>query len=204
MDIGLFFKGFIIGLSIAAPVGPISILIMRRTLAEGRIVGLVSGLGVATTDATYGLLAGFGLTAVAAFLTGQQVWLRIIGGLFLCYLGVKFFVSQPVEQVAPNAKRGLVGAYFSTLGLTLTNPVTIIFFTAVFAGFGLGSTAVGYGPAVFLVFGVFAGSAFWWLILCGAIGLLRTRMTLSRLRWVNRVSGVVIAGFGLYIVLSIL
>lgn len=204
MDIGLFFRGFIIGLSIAAPVGPISILVLRRNLTEGRAAGLVSGLGVATADAFYGSLAGFGLTAVSIFLTDQQVWLRVIGGLFLCFLGVKFFLSQPAEQSAPVRKRGLIGAYFSTFALTLTNPMTIIAFTAIFAGLGLGSTARSYDSAILLVLGVFAGSAFWWLVLSLGAGLLRTKVTLRGLRWVNRISGVVIGGFGVYIILSVL
>ena len=127
-------KGIAIGLSIAAPVGPIGVLCIRSTLAEGRIQGLVSGLGAAAADALYGCVAGFGLTLLSDLLTGQQTWLRAIGGTFLCYLGVKTFLAQPGERVASEASLGLLGAFSSTFLLTLANPVTILAFGAIFAG----------------------------------------------------------------------
>src|SRR5512147_1604480 len=128
MDTSLFFRGLVVGFSIAAPVGPIGVLCIRRTLANGRISGLVTGLGAATADGMYGCVAGFGLTFISGILIDQQMWLRLFGGLFLCYLGVKTLLSRPAEQEAKAAGTGLLGSYASTFLLTLTNPMTIISF----------------------------------------------------------------------------
>jgi threonine/homoserine/homoserine lactone efflux protein len=121
MDISFLFKGLIIGFSIAAPVGPIGVLCIRRTLAERRASGLVSGLGAATADAIYGFVAGFGLTFISNFFISQQVWLRLIGGGFLCYLGLRTSLSKPAEHAASVKGNGLVGSYASTFFLTITN-----------------------------------------------------------------------------------
>jgi threonine/homoserine/homoserine lactone efflux protein len=202
MDVSFFVKGLVIGFSIAAPVGPIGVLCIQRTLAEGRASGLVSGLGAATADGIYGCIAGFGLTFVSNVLIGHQVWLRLIGGAFLCYLGLKTFLARPAEEAASAKGGGLAGAYVSTFFLTLTNPMTILAFAAIFAGLGLGATEGNYVSAVLLVCGVFLGSALWWLMLSGGVGLLRTRFTLHGLRWVNRIAGLIITGFGLVVLLS--
>lgn len=197
-------RGMLIGLSIAAPVGPIGVLCIRRTLAEGRGFGLACGLGAATADAFYGCIAGFGLTFISGALVSQQVWLRLIGGLFLCYLGVRTFMTAPAHQPASARGKGLLGAYASTLVLTLTNPTTILSFAAVFSGLGLANTTSDYSLALLLVAGVFLGSALWWFVLSGGVSLLRARMTVGWLRWVNRLSGTIIAGFGLLALASVL
>ncbi len=198
MDLTFLFRGILIGFSIAAPVGPIGVLCIRRTLADGRAAGLVSGLGAATADALYGCVAGFGLTLISNFLVRQQWWLGLIGGLFLCYLGGKTLLSKPAEQAASAKATGLLGAYASTFFLTVTNPVTILAFAAIFAGLGLANTRGNYGAAAVLVLGVFLGSAAWWLLLSGGVSLLRERFTATGLQWVNRISGVIILGFGLF------
>jgi len=204
LDLSLFVKGLIIGFSIAAPVGPIGVLCIRRTLAEGRISGFVSGMGAATADAMYGCIAGFGVTVISNLLIGQQFWLRLMGGIFLFVLGVKTFLSKPAEAASKTTGKGLAGAYVSTLFLTLTNPVTILAFAAIFAGLGLGNTRGDYTAGLLLVSGVFLGSAFWWLFLSTSVGLFRTWFNGPRLRWVNRFSGVIIAGFGFLAFLSLL
>ena len=204
MDFAFLISGLIIGFSIAAPVGPIGVLCIRRTLAEGRLNGLVSGLGAATADAMYGCIAAFGLTFITNVLVQQQVWLRLVGGVFLIFLGVKTVLSKPSEKPPSDKRTGLLGAYGSTFVLTLTNPVTILSFAAIFAGIGLGSAVTDYGSAALLVFSVFAGSALWWLILSGTVSLLRKRVTPLVLRWINRVSGVIILGFGVFILISLL
>ena len=197
MGVGLFFKGVIIGFAIAAPVGPIGVLCIRRTLAEGRISGLVSGLGAATADALYGAVAALGLTFVAEVLVGGQGWLRLVGGAFLLFLGVRTFLARPADRAAPAARGGLPGAYASTLFLTLTNPTTILSFAAIFAGLGVAVGANGdVLSAMSLVLGVFLGSAAWWFVLSGVTSLFRTRLSVRGLRWVNRISGAVIAAFG--------
>ena len=197
MSVNFLFKGMIIGFSIAAPVGPIGVLCIRRALADGRAVGLATGLGAATADALYGCIAGFGLTAVSAFLVGQQFWLRLVGGAFLCYLGIRTFVTRPAEQEANVRGGSLISAYASTFFLTLTNPMTILSFVAVFAGFGLAASP-DYFAASALVIGVFLGSALWWLILSHGVGLLRSRLGPNWTQMINRLSGCIILAFGLY------
>ena len=197
MDIPVLFKGAMIGLSIAAPVGPIGVLCIRRTLAEGRLVGLVSGLGAATADAAYGSIAAFGLTFISSALVHQQAWLRLVGGLFLCFLGVRTLLARPADQAARAQARGLWQSYGSTLFLTLTNPMTILSFAAIFAGLGLGQQPGDYLSAGLLVLGVFAGSATWWLALSSGVGALRAKFPRAGLLWVNRLSGAVILVFGL-------
>jgi threonine/homoserine/homoserine lactone efflux protein len=203
LDFSFLVTGLIIGFSIAAPVGPIGVLCIRRTLAEGRLHGLISGLGAATADAIYGCIAAFGLTFITDVLVQQQAWLRLVGGMFLIALGVKTILSKPSEKAQLEKRTGLLGAYGSTFFLTLTNPVTILSFAAIFAGIGLGSAVTDYGSAALLVFAVFMGSALWWLILSGIVSLLRKRVTPRALGWINRVSGAIITGFGVFILISL-
>jgi len=197
MAMSFFLRGLVVGFSIAAPVGPIGILCIRRTLAEGRMPGFVSGLGAATADALYGCVAGFGLTFISSFLINQQGWFRIVGGVFLCYLGLRAFFSKPTDRLTSEKGKGLGTAYASTFFLTLTNPVTILAFAAVFAGLGVANERKDYLSAVVLVMGVFLGSTLWWVILSNGVGLFRKRFNLRALRWVNRFSGLILMGFGL-------
>jgi threonine/homoserine/homoserine lactone efflux protein len=204
MDPDFLVRGLLIGFSIAAPVGPIGVLCIRRTLADGWATGLVSGLGAATADATYGAVAGFGLTAITSLLVGQQRGLQLVGGLFLCYLGVRTFLAAPATQAAPVGGRGLTAAYLSTLLLTLTNPATILSFVAIFAGLGVAATDGDYAAALTMVAGVFLGSAAWWLLLSGSVSRLRGAVTAARLRWVNRASGALLATAGLLSLASVM
>jgi threonine/homoserine/homoserine lactone efflux protein len=184
-------KGLVIGFSIAAPVGPIGLLCIRRSMAEGQRVGLATCLGAATADAGYGCVAAFGLTGVSSFLVGHRIWLSLIGSLFLCYLGVRTFISNPAVRAANVQAGRLLSAYLSTLFLTLTNPMTILSFVAVFAGLGLGASA-NYLGAGSLVAGVFIGSALWWLLLsCGAARF-QSWLGHGWMRFINRLSGNVI------------
>ncbi|NLG27366.1 MAG: LysE family transporter [Chloroflexi bacterium] len=195
---GLLLRGAVLGLSIAAPVGPIGVLCIRRTLAEGRTHGLVSGLGAASADLFYGCVAAMGLSALGNSLLAQLRWVQLAGGLFLLFLGVRTLLSVPAERAAEAKASGLWGAYASTLLLTLTNPMTILLFTGAFAGMGIAETAGGYTRAGAFVLGVFVGSASWWLALSAAVSVLRARFSLRAMRWVNVVSGVIIIALGLY------
>jgi threonine/homoserine/homoserine lactone efflux protein len=195
MDV--FFRGWLIGFSIAAPVGPIGVLCIRRTLAEGRLAGFLSGMGAASADMLYGAVAAFGLTAIQDLLLGQSIWLRIFGGVFLLYLGIKTFLSKPTEKADDAERGGLFGAYLSTFFLTITNPLTILSFIAIFAGLRFGNSVGDYISATFMVVGVFLGSATWWLTLSTGVSFLREKFTPTLLAWANRLAGVIIFIFGL-------
>jgi threonine/homoserine/homoserine lactone efflux protein len=201
MDI--FLRGFIIGFSIAAPVGPIGVLCIRRTLAKGRLRGFLSGLGAATADAFYGAIAALGLTAISGTLLSFQMWIKLLGGLFLLYLAIQTFRARPAQEAVAVQPGGLFRAYFSTVFLTLTNPATILSFAAVFAGLGLAQTNGGFASAGQVVLGVFLGSSAWWLTLSLGVGIFRERFNSEALGWVNRISGVVIAAFGLVALVSL-
>jgi len=209
MDISALFwlaRGLVLGVAIAAPVGPIGVLCIRRTLADGWLTGLLTGLGAATADGLYGGVAAFGLTAISGALVAQQGIIRVVGGALLCYLGVRTLLAKPASAAASaRVKYGLAGAYLSTVGLTLANPATILSFVAVFAGLGLvGATgSVAAAPAL-LTAGVALGSACWWLLLSSGVNLLRTRLAAGALRWVNRASGALLLGFGLLALASVL
>jgi threonine/homoserine/homoserine lactone efflux protein len=203
MDLSYLIRGLVIGFSIAAPVGPIGVLCIRRTLAEGYVVGFLSGLGAATADAVYGMVAAFGLAYVSSILIGYQAWIRLVGGLFLCYLGLRTYFARPADGAVCAEGKGLAGAYGSVFFLTLTNPMTILAFTAIFAGLGIGSATGQYRSATLLVMGVFSGSAAWWLILSGGVSLFRSRFTPRALGWVNKAAGLVILGFGVLALVSL-
>lgn len=212
MVLNFFARGLLIGLSIAAVVGPMSVLCIQRTLQKGQRYGLISGMGVATADAVYGCIAGFGLTLISNFLVSQQLWIRLVGGLFLIYLGIRTLLTKPAERAASVTKittipatsaNNFLGAYLSTFLLTLTNPLTILSFAAIFAGIGVGGIGSGYLAATFVVLGVFAGSALWWCILTGGVSLLRGKLTPRWLLWINRLSGAIILIFGILALISI-
>lgn len=202
MRFNFLIRGLIIGVSIAAPVGPIGILCIRRTLTKDHLTGFISGLGAATADAIYGCIAGFGLTLISNALIEHKFWIRLIGGIFLCYLGIRTFFSKTAKDAKVSDRRSLIGSYASTFFLTLTNPMTIISFTAIFAGLGIGSTGGDYISSSFIVVGVFAGSSLWWLTLSTIVSVFRKDLSEKSLLWINRVAGIIIFGFGIYALIS--
>lgn len=195
MTLDYLIKGLLVGFSIAAPVGSIGVLVIRRTLTEGRLSGFITGLGAAVADGTYGFIAGFGLTSISDFLIAQQFWMKLFGGLFLLYLGIKTLISKAATKEATIDSNGLVKNFTSTLLLTITNPITILSFFAIFAGLGLGQEKTNYLSSTSLVLGVFLGSAFWWLILSSVLNFFRNKITTSGLTWINRFSGLLIISF---------
>lgn len=191
----MFIKGLAFGFILAATVGPMWVLCFRRTVAAGALTGFVSGMGIAVADGLYGAVAAFGLTAVSGFLLEHRLWIGLAGAAFLLYLGIKSLLAKPKELSAENTERtGLLAAFLSTLGLTLTNPPTILAFAAIFAGLGL-AAGTDYAAAAWIVLGVFLGSAAWWIILAAAAGRLRGRIGPSFVRTINIVSGFFILGF---------
>jgi threonine/homoserine/homoserine lactone efflux protein len=199
-----FLEGLIIGFAVAAPVGPIGILCIRRTLNHGPLAGFLSGLGAATADTAYGFVAAFGLTAVSGFLLDMENWLRLGGGTFLIWLGIRAWRSRPSEDQAAETKRGLglLAGYLATTALTLANPSTILSFLAIFAGLGLASETRAYSDASILVVGVFIGSAAWWLFLAFLASVFRQKLGGTGMKWINRLSAILLAAFGAVIVLG--
>ncbi len=189
-------RGLVIGFTIAAAVGPISLLIIRRTIAHGQVHGIVAGLGVAAADATYAGVAAFGLTAITSLLVSGRVVLGIVGGVIIAVLGARTMLSRPSDVAREVERPGLAGAFGSIYALTMTNPMTILSFAAVFAGLGLvaGSSLL---DAAVLTLAVGLGSALWWLVLTSIVGWLRDRVSTRALLWVNRISGAALIGFGI-------
>ncbi|KON84625.1 lysine transporter LysE [Rossellomorea marisflavi] len=204
MDIIFLLKGLLIGFTVAAPVGPIGILCINRTLSKGRLTGFVSGLGAASADAIYGCIAAFGLTFITSFLISQKLWLQLIGGLFLCYLGIQTYRSRPAGHAASARGGGLLKSYTSVFFLTVTNPMTILFFIGIFSGIGLGKSSFDMGSALLMVTGVFLGSAAWWLSLSFGVSLFRKKFSDDSLAWINRLSGIIVFGFGVFALLQLL
>lgn len=204
MEASFFMRGLVIGFSIAAVVGPIGMLCIQRTLQKGFRYGMVTGLGAATADGIYGGIAAFGLTIISTVLISQQTWIRLVGGSFLVYLGIRALFTKPAEQAAQTRGKTFLGVYTSTLLLTLTNPLTILSFAAIFAGLGVGTAGKGNLAAMLVTVGVFCGSCLWWLLLSGGVGLLRERMTARWLIWINRLAGVALLIFGMIAVMSLI
>ena len=194
---GFLLKGLILGLSIAAPVGPIGLLCINRTLHRGGRFGFISGLGAATADAFYGFIAAFGLDIVANFLVAQHTWIRLVGGIFLIYLGVKGIFRKPAQSGIESNVRGLLWNYTSTFALTITNPMTILSFVAVFAALGVQGATNDYLSAAITVLGVFLGSTLWWLTLSTVISLARLKLNHGLIKWIGSLSSLVILGFGI-------
>ena len=202
MDVAFLPRGFVLGFTIAAAVGPISLLTIRRTLAHGQAYGLASGLGVALADSTYAAIAAFGLTVVTSLFVGGRTFLGLVGGAFLVVLAIRTMTSRPNDVAIVAERPGLTAAFGSIFGLTMTNPMTILSFAGLFAGLGL--TGSGGANAALLVLGVFLGSASWWVILTWIVATLRARVTIEILRWVNRLSGAAILVFGVVAIVGAL
>ncbi|MFC1643759.1 LysE family translocator [Candidatus Omnitrophota bacterium] len=202
MDISFLIKGMLVGFAITAPIGPVGILCINRTLSGGRISGFITGLGAVTADGFYGAVAAYGITAISTFLTGHQVWFRFAGGLFLSYLGVKIFLSRPSEKSLAGDKKNLLADYISTFLVTLTNPLTIIVFAAIFAGLGLGTAKSSFFSATMMVAGVVSGSALGWFTLSTFAGIFREKKRSMRIFY--KISGSIILLFGIAAFLSIL
>jgi threonine/homoserine/homoserine lactone efflux protein len=193
-------KGIAVGIVIALPVGPVGVLCVRRTLFEGMAFGLLSGLGAAAADAIFGVIACFGLTVVRDQILQYSNMLSAAGGVFLLYVGCRALLERRVREPEPLAGEALLGAFASAFALTLTNPITILAFAAIFAKVGLDQGA-SLGAIGILVGGVFLGSGLWWLGLSVGIVWLRRRAHGFTLRWLNRISGAIlsVSGAGLIV-----
>src|SRR5512135_74052 len=203
MELTIFLKGILIGFAMAVPVGPIGIMCIRKTLTEGRLCGLMIGLGAATADLLYACVAAFGLTVVSNVIATERTWIRLVGGSFLLFLGVRTFRAHPADPKVPINSSGLLASYLYTGFLTLTNPTTIFAFIAVFAALGLG-IELSIVSASTLVIGVFIGSGLWFLFLSSGVLLFRKKLDIVGLRWVNRIAGILIILSGIIAIVSLL
>lgn len=197
MELDYLVKGAILGFSIAVPVGPIGILCIRKTLVYGRLSGFSTGLGAAIADTIYGVIAAFGLTFISNFLLAGQFWLRLIGGFLLLYLGIKTFIRKPSVKTSLVTHKTLLNDLVSTFFITLSNPMTILSYLAIFAGLGLTNIGGNYRNASWLVSGVFIGSMVWWVILSEGVTFFRKNVTPKVMTWINRLAGLLIIAFGM-------
>ena len=193
-------RGVVAGLIIAAPVGPVNLLCIRRTLEKGWKSGIVSGLCAAVADTLYGAIAGFGITLVIQLLIREEFWIRMIGGIFLAGIGVVYYCKPPRSLHAGEDDSSANSDFASALLLNVTNPTTVLSFMAVLATLGVGRQRPLW-QTVFLVAGIFCGSMTWWTILVSTANRLRDRITDRTMRWMNHVAGIAIGGFGLVNVL---
>lgn len=198
----LLIRGFVVGFSIAAPVGPIGVLCIRRSLRDGWLAGFISGMGAATADMLYGSVAAFGLNAISDFMITGQSWLRAIGGSFLIYLGARTFFTRPVEGSFPERRFGVLGLYSSTFVLTMTNPLTILSFMAIFASIIPPGIELTTWSSIEMVVGVFLGSSAWWIILSVSAGALKYRLSGQLNQWIQWGSGATIMIFGVAALLT--
>ncbi|MBK7497853.1 MAG: LysE family transporter [Ignavibacteriales bacterium] len=203
MEFIFFLKGIAIGFAMAVPVGPIGILCIRKTLTEGRLQGFVIGLGAATADLFYGSVAAFGLTFISDILISQKIWIRLVGGALLLFLGIKIFRALPTDPKIQIKNGGILKLYLTTVVLTLTNPLTIFAFIAVFAALGL-DNELSFFSASILIAGLFIGSCLWFLILSSATILFRNKLDLVGLRWVNRIAGILVLISGIIAIGSLI
>lgn len=196
MDTHLLLKGFVIGFSIAMAVGPIGLLCIRNSLTKGFLQGFATGLGAACADMLYGAVAGFGVVAITSLLLSWKILLQLIGGLFLCYLGINMLRVKEIREKEDRSQGRFWTIFTTTFFLTLTNPMTILSFIAIYAGLGVGASDGNLLSACLVTVGVFSGSALCYLILSFASSLLRSKLTTSGVVWLNRISGCIILGFG--------
>lgn len=203
MAVYYILEGVLIGFVVAVPVGPLGLLCINRALAMGAIGGLFSGLGVASADALAASLVALGISLVPNSFTEHQTLLRLAGGVFLCYLGWKIYGTKPRAQPPLGNVNGWLSAYATTFFLAISNPATILSFIAIYAGWHVPSLQGRYFATALLALGVFIGSALWWIGLFIGMTAFHGKFTLRMIGWVHRVSGVVILGFGIIVLLSL-
>ena len=206
MDFSYFIQGIIIGLTLAVPVGPIALICIQRTLTDGRIHGIFSGIGVATADSFYAAVTVLGLTMISGVIVTHQVLFRFLAGIVLIFVGVRVFMSLPSCISTKTVHETYFKDYLSMVGIAIANPLTLVFFLIVLPGFGVVINSTAFLSAAEFIAGVFFGSTAWWILLCGTIGSMRSRFSVKTLGLINRVSGVLISvcGAGILVLLAMM
>jgi len=201
IDLTLLLKGFSVGFVVAIPLGPAGLLCTQRILANGRMHGLTSGLGAATSDAIYATLVTFGLTIVSDFLVTQRMWFRLFGGIFLCLLGIRVLMTKHTKTGPLAEKLCHLSNYTSTLLIALSNPMTIMVSAAMFAGFGIVGSSIHWTSALQLVGGVFLGSMFWWVTLSASVGTFHKKVAEGTLVILTHIFGSIIIALGIIVII---
>jgi threonine/homoserine/homoserine lactone efflux protein len=205
-NISFFIKGIIIGILVSAPMGPIGVLCIQKTVNKGRFLGFFSGLGAATADTLYAVLAAFGVTFITNFMTQNRLIFQIVGIIVLLFMGMRMLFNNPIKQYryyrTSSRKNNAIGDYVSVFFLTISNPLTIIFFGAAFTMLGLFTSSEGDKANSILVAGVFTGASFWWFILTYVVDIFRKHFRLRSIYWLNRISGIAIIVLTLIAVLK--
>jgi threonine/homoserine/homoserine lactone efflux protein len=196
MNYELPIRGIATGLIIAAPVGPVNVLCIQRTLGKGWRSGLYSGLGAAAADTIYGAVAGFSITLVIDFLLKEQFWIRVLGGFLLIAIGVVYFFRKPLALEEKKKEKSTHSDFVSSFLLTLTNPTTVLSFIAVLATMGMREQRT-VPMTLLLIAGIFCGSMMWWVLLTGVVYRLRRSIKQQTMCWMNRIAGFAIGAFGI-------
>jgi len=196
VESSLFIQGIIIGLTLAVPVGPISLLCIQRSIADGRLHGIVSGIGVASSDSFYAAVSFLGLTIISGLIMTQQYLFRFTAGIVLIFVGIRIFLSVPAAASPQTGHETYLKDYLSMVAIAIANPLTLLFFMVIVPGFGVIIHGNSLLSAMEFVAGVFFGSVVWWILLCGSVGTMRTRISEQNLRSINRISGILISFFG--------
>lgn len=198
-------KGVIFGLIVTAPLGPLGILCIQRTINRGWLSGLITGVAAAFADIMYAIIAGFGVSVIANFLDENQLTIRIVGGIIVAFLGVRIYMSNPAKQFRrqKTQKRTYISDFVSGFLITITNPIVIVFFGAAFASLGLDEAESGKS-VILTILGVFMGAVGWWIGLTVLVNIFRDKINLRKLWWINKITGVFVAIFGLVIIVSAL
>ena len=205
MELELIFKGVIVGLLVSAPLGPIGVLCIQRTLNRGLISGFISGIGAAVADTIFAIVAALGLTIVVNFIQQQHFYFQILGGLFVLYIGIKIFYTNPIKQLKLQrlGKTNLSQDFFSVLLLTLSNPAAIFLFVAIMAGMQVANDKLSFIQILILVVSIFVGASLWWFFLSTVANRFRKRIRLRSIWWMNKITGTAIFAFGLFLIVSV-
>jgi len=205
VQVDFIIKGLIVGFLASVPLGPVGVLCIQRTINKGRISGIFSGMGAATVDAFFALVAAFGLTFIINFIEEQQFYIQLIGGAVLIFLGIRIFKANPIKQIRRQRKKKnkLIEDYISVLLLTLSNPLAVFLFVAAFAGIGIVGPNDGILKSWLIVLGVFGGAMIWWFTLTFLINVFRKKFRLKQLWWINKIAGLIIIVFGIAAMFSI-
>ena len=205
MELQFLIKGIIVGLLVSTPVGPMGILCVQRTLNKGKSSGFSSGMGIATADTIFALIAGLGISFIIHFLSEQQLIIKIIGGVVIAFIGLKIFITNPVKQLKKHRREGktLFEDFISILFMALSNPFTVFLYVAVFAGLNLQDVSTGYSSALLVVTGVFVGASISWFTISTIVNYFRTKIRLRKLMWINRIAGITIILFGFFAICSL-